>query len=99
MGFKEIFERWSEKRKEDKKEFRSMERDQKFKKILENKQKTPMQKEHEFYNREQAREHLKKTVESQRKERKKKMDKLSSPFNNPPVIDNNDFIKSEMKWT
>ena len=98
MGFKDIFKDWSEKRKEDKNEFQSMERDLRLRKLLEEKQKTPHQKEFEFYKREKHREQLKKVVEFQRKQRDKKMRKLSSPFNNPPVNNNNDLIRKNVKW-
>lgn len=89
MGF---FGKWIEKRKEDKEEFKKMEKDLRFKKILEEKQKSPAQREHEFYEKEKQREELKRVVEMERKERAEKMKNLSDPFNKPSIMDRNDLI-------
>ena len=95
MGLKEVFSNWNEKRKEEKEEFKQMERELKFKKRLEDKQKTPMQKEHEFYEKEKDRERLKELVKSERLERNEKMKKLSDPFNkdNNLFKEHNDIMK------
>jgi len=81
MGFQEAFAKFREKKKEEKEEFKSMERDIRFKKKLEQKMKSPAQKELEFYNREEAKENLQKLLKQKREKRREKLDRLSNPFN------------------
>jgi len=100
MGLKEFFKNWSEKKKEEREEFKRLERELKFKKILEEKQKSPLQKELEFYEREKQKERLKKLVELERKRRENKLKNLSDPFNKRynPFREKNDLIKINARW-
>ena len=99
MGLKDFFNKWNEKKKEEREEFRRMERELRFKKLLEEKQKTPMQKEHEFYQKEKKREQLKKLVNFERKQRDEKMKRLSNPFsrNNNSLIERNDIMGNNLR--
>ncbi|HED05182.1 MAG TPA: hypothetical protein ENI61_00690 [Ignavibacteria bacterium] len=99
MALKDIFRNISEKRKQDKEEFKKMEKEFRFKKLLEEKQKSPMQKEHEFYVKEQERVKLKKMVEFERHQRTEKFKELSNPFNKGNSLrEKNDIIKSDVHW-
>lgn len=95
MGIMDFINKISEKKKAEKEEFESMERELHFKKRLEEKMKTPMQKEHEFYQKEKEREQLKRIVESERKIRAEKMKELSNPFKEN-IRERNDLIKSNI---
>lgn len=81
MGFSEQIRKIMDKSKENKEEFKSMEREERFKRKLEQKNKSPAQKEHEFYQREKAKEDLDKLVKQERKQREEKMKALNNPFN------------------
>lgn len=81
MGFKEAFQKWNEKKKEEREEFKRLERNQRFHKRLEEKQKSPAQKELDFYQKEKDRENLREKLEQKRKQRNEKMKNLSDPFN------------------
>ena len=81
MGFSESFNKFMDKRKKDKEEFQELERQERFKRKLEQKLKSPIQKEHEFYQREKATEQLNELVKREKKERDEKMKELSNPFN------------------
>lgn len=99
MGLREFFSRMSEKRKEEKEEFRRLEREERFKKLLEEKHKTPAQKEHEFYQREKQRENLKKLLIRERKIRQNKLNKLSSPYGHKvSLMKKNDLADRSIKW-
>jgi len=73
--------KWNEKKKEQKEEFKAMEREDRFKRKLENKKKSPALKEYEFYQREKEKEKLKQLLLNEREERNERMKKLSDPFN------------------
>ena len=100
MSFKEAYSRFREKKKEEKDEFKAMERKLRFEKKLEQKTKTPAQKEYEFYEREDARERLDKIVKEKRKTREEKLKKLSSPFNKQGIVERNDLMGADekMRW-
>ena len=76
MGFKEIISSYMEKKKEEKQEFKIMQRDVRLKRKLEEKMKSPAQKEYEFYKRENNRIQLNKELKKARKKRKKRLAKL-----------------------
>lgn len=86
MGFKEAFSKFLERKKEEKDMLKDMERELRLKKRLEQKMKTPAQKEYEFYQREEQQNNLDKFLRQKRKEREKKLKKLSSPLNNKPLF-------------
>jgi hypothetical protein len=100
MSFKEAFERFKAKKKEEKQEFKSMERELRFKKKLEQKSKSPAQKESEFYEREDAKERLDKIVKQKRKTRENRLKELSNPFNKQGIVERNDLIGADekMRW-
>lgn len=100
MTLGESFAKWREKKKDEKEEFKAMEREERFKKKLEEKHKTPAQKELEFYHREKAREELKRTLEVERKERAEKMKELSNPYkhDNSMMIKNDVVTRRDIKW-
>ena len=95
MGFKEAFEKYREKKKQEKEEFKAMERDLRFKRKLEQKMKSPAQKEYEFYQKEKERDDLKKRLEMERKERAERLKRLSNPFNKVNLLHEKiDLMKS-----
>lgn len=101
MGLKEAFQRWSEKRKEEREELKRMERDIRLKKRIEQKMKTPAQKEYEFYQREKQKENLNKVLAIERKQREERMKALSDPFkkNNNAFREGNDIMNGGgIKW-
>lgn len=81
MGFKEAFERYKERKREEKEQLREMETELRLKKRLEQKMKTPAEKEYEFYLREEKKNNLDRLLKQKRKEREKKLQNLSNPFN------------------
>lgn len=101
MGFKEAFAKFREKKKEEKEQLKSMERDVRLKRRLEQKMKSPAQKELEFYQREKAKEQLHSTLKKLKEERAKKMKDLANPFNKKQMfMERNDlkdgnFMKSD----
>lgn len=86
MGFSESFSKFMDKRKKEKEEFQGMEREERLKRKLEQKMKSPAQKEHEFYQREKATEQLNELVKREKKERDIKMKELSNPFNKQNIF-------------
>ena len=101
MTFREAIEKYLEKRREEKEQFKAMEREVRLKRKLEQKMKTPAQKEYEFYMREEKKNNLDKFLKQKRKQREKKLKALSSPFNKHQLfnekmdlIDGN-FIKNK----
>lgn len=98
MGIKEVFAKWREKKKEEKDEFKKMERDARFKKLLEEKQKSPAQKELEFYQREKEKEKLKQTLNYERTVREEKMKILSNPYKHNNFSERRDLMDGGVKW-
>lgn len=99
MGFKEQFEKFKEKRNKEKEEFADMERRVKLERKLEQKMKTPAQKEHEFYQREKEQEKLQSILKKERKEREEKLKNLSNPFNKKDLFhERNDLTDGNVKW-
>jgi len=100
MGFRESFRKFMEKRKEEKREFHNMEREERLKRRLEHKNKTPAQKELEFYQREDAKENLQKLLKNKRKAREIRLNKLSSPYGkNNTFKERNNLMSGGIKWT
>lgn len=100
MGFKEAFKKWSEKKKQEKEEFRRMQRDLRLRKLLEERQKPAAQREYEFYQKEKDKENLTKMLKKERKERAEKMKRLSSPFNKRASIigGGNEMMRGGINW-
>lgn len=102
MGILNFFSKISQRMKEDREEFRLMEREMRLKKRLEEKMKSPMQKELEFYQREKERERLNKMLELERKKRTEKLKKISNALFNPNAYklnETNDLMKGNWRWT
>jgi hypothetical protein len=97
MGLKEIFSKISEKKKEEKEEYKRMERELRYKKLLEEKQKTPAQKELEFYQKEKDRGLLNERLKLERKIREEKMKNLNNPFNKPSMMERNSIMGGGLK--
>ena len=93
MGFKEIISSYMDKKREEKQEFKIMQRDVRLRRKLENKMKSPAQKEYEFYKRENDRIKLNRELKKAREEKKKRLAKLSDPYNKQPLFsENNDIM-------
>ena len=98
MGFKEVFNKYIQKKKEEKEEFNAMKRELRLKRRLEQSMKTPAQKELEFYQREKEKKRLDELLKKERKERKERLNKLSNPFNKKKLfIERNDLIFRKAK--
>lgn len=95
----DFFRKINEKRQLEKEEYKAMERELKLQRRLEQKMKSPAQKEYEFYQREKKQEALKKALDFERKRRAEKMKQLSNPFNHKDLINNNnDLSKADLTW-
>jgi len=100
MILKEAFQKFIDKRRREKEEFKAMEREERLKRRLEQKMKTPAQKEHEFYQREKQKEALNNILKRERKIREEKLKRLSNPYNKPNLfMERNDLLKSNgIRW-
>lgn len=101
MTLAEMWQRYKEKKQEEKEELRAMERKIRLEKRLEQKMKTPAQKEYEFYLREDKRRKLDETLKLKRINREAMLKELSSPFGkNKTTIMKEDkgMFKSGVKW-
>lgn len=100
MGITNFFKKLNEKRQQEREEFKAMERELRLKRRLEQKMKSPAQKEYEFYQREKNQEALKNALEFERKNREIKMKELANPFKNNHNLfpEKNDILKADIKW-
>lgn len=99
MSFSDSFSKFMEKRKKEKDEFEILERDERLKRKLEQKNKSPAQKEHEFYQREKAIEDLNKLVKLERQQREEKMKQLNNPYNKKSLFkEKNDLKDGNVRW-
>lgn len=93
MGIKELISNYMEKKRREKTEFKMMQRDVRLRRKLEDKMKSPAQKEYEFYQREKERIKLNADLKKEREERKKRLAKLSDPYNKLALFrENNDIM-------
>ena len=86
MGFKELLERWGEKSRERKELLRQMERQMRFQKIVEDRQKSANERELERFHNEEREEQIKESLEYERKKRDHDIKFNHNPLDTPNIM-------------